>query len=93
MELQRIVSTYGPYRRCFLNLFRGFTLHLGNAVMIWPAPVLIYLAVVKEYRTGLLLPIGFGCILANIPGGMIGYAEGMFNVLYEPASRPNFSRC
>ncbi len=31
------------------------------------AGVLIYLAIKKEYEPSLLLPIGFGCILANLP--------------------------
>ncbi|MDO5021961.1 MAG: sodium ion-translocating decarboxylase subunit beta [Eubacteriales bacterium] len=31
------------------------------------AGILIYLAIKKEYEPTLLLPIGFGCILANLP--------------------------
>ena len=62
---------------------------LGNAVMIAIGAVLIYLAVAKEYEPVLLLPIGFGCILANIPlAGMTAsdstaVASGMMNVLYK----------
>ncbi len=39
---------------------------LLNAVMIVVALVLIYLAIWKEYEPVLLLPIGFGCLLANL---------------------------
>jgi len=39
----------------------------GNAFMMVVGGTLIALAVVKEYEPMLLLPIGFGCILANIP--------------------------
>jgi len=55
---------------------------LGNALMIAVGGALIALAVVKEYEPVLLLPIGFGCILANIP--LTGMAEehGLFGVLY-----------
>ncbi len=55
----------------------------GNAVMIAVGLVLIALAVLKEYEPVLLLPIGFGCILANIPvTGMTGEG-GLFDVLYN----------
>jgi oxaloacetate decarboxylase beta subunit len=36
-----------------------------NAVMILVALVLIYLAIWKEYEPVLLLPIGFGCLIAT----------------------------
>lgn len=56
---------------------------LGNAIMILIGGVLITLAIAKEYEPVLLLPIGFGCILANIPlTGMIG-DNGLFSVLYN----------
>src|SRR5512146_401735 len=61
----------------------------GNALMIAVALVLIYLAVYKEIEPVLLLPIGFGCLLANIPlAGMTAVegttvAEGMMGVLYN----------
>jgi carboxybiotin decarboxylase len=56
---------------------------LGNAVMITAALVLIYLAVFKEIEPVLLLPIGFGCLLANIPMAGMTAAEGMMGVLYN----------
>jgi oxaloacetate decarboxylase beta subunit len=62
---------------------------IGNAVMITVGAVLIYLAVAREYEPVLLLPIGFGCILANIPlSGMAANesttaASGMMSVLYR----------
>jgi sodium ion-translocating decarboxylase beta subunit len=62
---------------------------LGNAVMITIGAVLITLAIAKQYEPVLLLPIGFGCILANIPlAGMnategMTAAEGMMGVLYK----------
>jgi sodium ion-translocating decarboxylase beta subunit len=55
----------------------------GNLFMILIGGGLILLAVVKEYEPVLLLPIGFGCILANIPlTGMTG-ENGLFGVLYR----------
>jgi carboxybiotin decarboxylase len=66
------------------ELLKGLVgLSLGNLFMILIGGVLILLAVVKEYEPVLLLPIGFGCILANIPlTGMTG-DNGLFGVLYR----------
>ncbi len=54
------------------ELFSGvlylFTLEgLKSLVMFVVAGVLIDLAIKKDYEPSLLLPIGFGCILANLP--------------------------
>jgi len=56
---------------------------IGNAVMITAALILIYLAVFKEIEPVLLLPIGFGCLLANIPLAGMTATEGMMGVLYD----------
>ena len=55
----------------------------GNAVMITAALVLIYLAIYKEIEPVLLLPIGFGCLLANIPLAGMTASEGIMAVLYS----------
>ncbi|MBQ7306371.1 MAG: sodium ion-translocating decarboxylase subunit beta, partial [Clostridia bacterium] len=43
---------------------------LKSLIMFVIAGVLIYLAIKKDYEPTLLLPIGFGCILANLPGAI-----------------------
>jgi sodium ion-translocating decarboxylase beta subunit len=66
------------------ELVKGLTaFELGNAFMIAIGAILIALAIIKRYEPVLLLPIGFGCILANIP--LTGMTEGMglFSVLYK----------
>jgi len=55
---------FTPLLQEILRGFSGFT--FGNALMILVGLILVYLAVAKEYEPVLLLPIGFGCILANI---------------------------
>ena len=55
----------------------------GNLIMIIAGGILIALAVVKEYEPVLLLPIGFGCILANIPLTGMTESNGLFGVLYN----------
>ncbi|MEA3326774.1 MAG: sodium ion-translocating decarboxylase subunit beta [Chloroflexota bacterium] len=63
------------------EITRGFTdFTLGNGIMILLGVVLITLAVVKEYEPVLLLPIGFGCIMANI--GMSADV-GFMKVIYD----------
>lgn len=66
------------------ELLKGLAgLSYGNLFMILIGGVLILLAVVKEYEPVLLLPIGFGCILANIPLTGMTSENGMFGVLYR----------
>ena len=45
--------------------------------------LLIYLAVKYEFEPTLLLPIGFGAILANLPLTGITGPEGLIGILYE----------
>jgi oxaloacetate decarboxylase beta subunit len=56
--------------RSFSGIY-NFT--LGNAIMLVVACVLMYLAIAKDFEPILLLPIAFGCFLANIPA-----AKGSF---------------
>ncbi|MBU6997482.1 MAG: sodium ion-translocating decarboxylase subunit beta [Theionarchaea archaeon] len=53
--------------REFLQLTGFSNLTLGNVIMIGVGCILIYLAISREYEPLLLLPIGFGAILTNIP--------------------------
>lgn len=52
----------------------------GNALMIAVGLTLIGLAVIKEYEPVLLLPIGFGCVMANV--GMSA-DTGFMKVIYD----------
>ena len=66
------------------NIFSNF-LHLSwqELLMIAVGLVLIYLAIVKEYEPVLLLPIGFGCLLANLGMAASPDGEGFLSVLYR----------
>lgn len=58
-----------------MDLLEGIlSLNIYSGIMFLIAGFLIYLAIVKEYEPMLLLPIGFGAILANIP---LAAAEGL----------------
>ncbi|MFQ5576307.1 MAG: sodium ion-translocating decarboxylase subunit beta, partial [Anaerolineae bacterium] len=52
-------------------------------VMIAVGGVLIYLAIAKDYEPVLLLPIGFGAILTNLPLTGIAGEHGMLGILYR----------
>lgn len=56
---------------------------VGQLVMIVVGLLLIYLAIAKEFEPLLLLPIGFGGILANIPLAGISGPDGMLGILYH----------
>ena len=69
------------FTQLIADLTKGFnSFTLLNAVMIAVALVLIYLAIWKEYEPVLLLPIGFGCLLANL--GMSNEV-GFMKVIYS----------
>lgn len=56
---------------------------VGNLIMFAVAGILMYLAIAKDYEPMLLLPIGFGAILANIPLSSAIGEEGFLSVLYN----------
>ncbi|MDJ0805503.1 MAG: sodium ion-translocating decarboxylase subunit beta [Gammaproteobacteria bacterium] len=58
-------------------------LEWGQALMMSIGGLLIYLAVVKKFEPLLLLPIGFGAILSNIPLAGIGGADGLLGYIYQ----------
>ena len=56
---------------------------LGQIIMILVGCGLIYLAIKKGFEPLLLLPIGFGGILANIPVAGIAGPDGLLGILYS----------
>ena len=55
----------------------------GQVVMIAAGALLIYLAIVKGFEPLLLIPIGFGGVLANIPVADIAGPDGLLGILYH----------
>ena len=60
-----------------------YELQAGQALMIGVCGVLIYLAIRKGFEPLLLIPIGFGGILANIPVADMAGSAGLLGMLYE----------
>ena len=54
-----------------------------EGVMLAVGAGLIYLAIAKRFEPLLLLPIGFGAILANIPVAGMGGPDGMIGMIYH----------
>lgn len=75
----------------FLQTFAGLFANLGNLtwqmVVMWViGGLLIYLAIAKKMEPSLLLPMGFGAILVNLPlSGAITQGEtvGPINALFD----------
>lgn len=55
----------------------------GQLLMSAIGILLIYLAIAKEFEPLLLIPIGFGGLLANIPVAGISGPDGMLGILYN----------
>ncbi|MFC1771283.1 sodium ion-translocating decarboxylase subunit beta [Candidatus Margulisiibacteriota bacterium] len=55
----------------------------GQVIMIAISCLLLWLAISKRFEPLLLLPIGFGGILANIPLAGIAGADGFLGLIYD----------
>ena len=71
----------------FAQLFEGILeFRIENLIMYAIGGILIYLAVAKDYEPVLLLPIGFGAILANLPLNMVWMQDntpGILQIIYN----------
>jgi oxaloacetate decarboxylase beta subunit len=66
------------------GLFLGITnLGVGQVIMIGVACVLLFLGIEKGYEPLLLVPIGFGAILVNIPLADMMGKEGFLRFFYD----------
>jgi len=56
---------------------------LPNIIMLIVGGVLLYLAIKKDVEPLLLVPIGFGCILVNIPLSELMHQGGILKYFYD----------
>ena len=54
----------------------------GQATMILVCLILLYLAIAKKFEPLLLVTIGFGGLLSNIPGVEIATGDGLLHLIY-----------
>src|SRR5512137_2737252 len=66
------------------GLVAGFTsIHWSNPIMIFVGLALLYLGIKKDIEPVLLVPIGFGCILVNIPLAGLMEEGGFLKIIYD----------
>lgn len=66
------------------GLTAGFAnLHWSNPVMMAIGCLLLYLGIKKDFEPLLLVPIGFGCIIVNIPLAGLMEKEGFLRTIYD----------
>jgi sodium ion-translocating decarboxylase beta subunit len=66
------------------GLIAGFVhLHWSNPIMIAIGCLLLYLGIKKDFEPLLLVPIGFGAILVNIPLAGLMDNGGFLRIIYE----------
>jgi oxaloacetate decarboxylase beta subunit len=58
-------------------------LSLGNVIMMAVSLTLVYLAIFKGFEPLLLLPIGFGAFLANLPLSNVIGPDGLLTLIYN----------
>ena len=61
----------------------GWTAGIGSLIMVAVGLLLLYLAISKRFEPLLLVPMGFGCILANVPLAGIAGPGGIIYYIYE----------
>src|SRR4030066_581804 len=66
------------------GLVAGFlSMHWSNPIMIVVGLILLYLGIKKDIEPVLLVPIGFGCILVNIPLAGLMDKDGFLRIIYD----------
>ena len=66
-----------------INATGAANLTLGHLVMVGVCLTLIYLAIKKGFEPLLLIPIGFGGLLANVPVAGISDPDGFLGIVYN----------
>ncbi|PID74544.1 MAG: oxaloacetate decarboxylase [Deltaproteobacteria bacterium] len=81
--LQNLYKTTGLYGIVNGQLTKDWTVGIGRVLMIFVGLVLLYLGIFRNFEPLLLVPIGFGAILSNIPLAGIAEPGGILYYIYE----------
>lgn len=76
------MTNLGDAGTLFLRETGFYAMRYGDLLMIGVACLLLYLALVKEFEPLLLLPISFGMLLSNMPGGGMFDEGGLLYYFY-----------
>ena len=77
-----ILKSTGLYS-LFAGNTNSWTNGIGRVLMIGVGLLLLYLGIRHRFEPLLLVPIGFGCVLCNIPLAGIGEEGGLIYYVYE----------
>lgn len=78
-----LFKTTGIYDIIDNQINKDWTLGIGRVLMITVGLVLLYLGIHKKFEPLLLIPIGYGAILSNIPLAGISEPGGILYYIYE----------
>ena len=79
---KNLVESTGLYALVFNNAI-NWTEGVGRVLMIGVGLLLIYLGISKQFEPLLLIPIGMGAILCNIPLAFINDEGGIIRYVYD----------
>jgi sodium ion-translocating decarboxylase beta subunit len=78
-----LFRTTGLYGFIDGQFSKDWTVGIGRILMICVGLTLLYLGIFKQFEPLLLIPIGYGAILANIPLAGIAEPGGILYYIYE----------
>ncbi len=81
--LKNLFQTTGVFGIINEQISKDWTLGIGRVLMIVVGLGLLYLGIFKQFEPLLLIPIGYGAILANIPLAGIADPGGILYYIYE----------
>ena len=81
--LTSLYKTTGIYGIIDGQMNKDWTVGIGRVLMIFVGLLLMYLGIFKKFEPLLLVPIGFGAILSNIPMAGIAEPGGILYYIYE----------
>lgn len=80
VKLFKTTGAYGIYES---QATKDWTVGIGRILMICVGLLLLFLGIFKQFEPLLLIPIGYGAILANIPLAGIAEPGGILYYIYE----------
>ena len=81
--ITKLFSTTGIAAIISDQIHKDWTLGIGRILMICVGLLLVYLGIFKKFEPLLLIPIGYGAILSNIPLAGISDPGGILYYIYE----------
>jgi oxaloacetate decarboxylase beta subunit len=80
--LKNLLQSTGIYAFISLNQY-SFNYGIGKIFMILIGLLILFLGISKNFEPLLLIPIGFGCLLANTPLAEIAEEGGLLYYIFE----------